>query len=423
MLTIDKIKQSFDKAARRLDTRNKNFRKQLQQALEADENRKKLKTEYDRLASEANKQAKEIGQLYKAGKTDLAGEAKQKASELKELQKELTEKLKQAEKQLQEILLDIPNIPNELVPEGTTEAHNQLIREGGSPPKLKKNIPHWDLAEKFDIIDFDAGNKITGAGFPVFKNKGAKLQRALINMFLREAEKNGYTEYVPPLMVNEASGLGTGQLPDKEGQMYEIKNDKLYMIPTAEVPLTNLYRGEITDDSRLPLKMCGYSACFRREAGSYGKEVRGLNRLHQFDKVEIVQITKAEKSYETLDEMVAQVEALIQKLELPYRIVRLCGGDLGFTSALTYDFEVWAAGQQKWLEVSSVSNFEDYQANRLKMRYKDKSEKTKKTPHTLNGSALALPRIIAALLENNFTGDAVKIPKALQDYTHFNEIP
>jgi seryl-tRNA synthetase len=422
MLSIEKFKYSLEEAATRLEVRNKDFRELLKKAVEADEERKKLKTEYDQTAAESNKNAKLIGELYKSGKAQEAGTIKQKAGELKARLKEISETLSQTESNLYKILLDIPNIPNELVPAGNTDADNQLIRNGGDMPKLKEAIPHWELAQKFDIIDFEAGNKISGAGFPVFKGQGAKLQRALINFFLSEAETGGYTEYVPPLMVNEASGLGTGQLPDKEGQMYEIKNDKLYMIPTAEVPLTNLYRNSIIPEEELPIKLCGYSACFRREAGSYGKDVRGLNRLHQFDKVEIVQITKPESSYAALDEMVERVEQLIKKLELPYRIVRLCGGDLGFTSALTYDFEVWAAGQERWLEVSSISNFEDFQSNRLKMRYKDQKEKTNKTPHTLNGSALALPRIIAALLENNFADDEIHIPDALQKFTHFKSI-
>ena len=319
-------------------------------------------------------------------------------------------------------MADIPNIPNILVPPGKSEENNELIRTGGETPDLSDKKAHWELAEKFDIIDFELGNKITGAGFPVYKGKGAKLQRALISFFLEEADKAGYTEIMPPLMINEASGFGTGQLPDKEGQMYQITEDKLYMIPTAEVPVTNIYRDVILKSNEFPIKMTAYSSCFRREAGSYGKDVRGLNRLHQFDKVEIVQIQHPDKSDETLDEMVNYVETLIQKLELPYRIVRLCGGDLGFTAALTYDFEVYSAGQDKWLEVSSVSNFESFQANRLKLRFKENGEKQTILAHTLNGSALALPRILAALLENNYSEKGIKIPEVLQKFTNFDVI-
>ncbi len=421
MLSVDKFKDNIEQIAQRLSIRNKDFKPLLEKAAEVDLERKKLKTFYDELAAESNKTAKAIGELYKTGQREAAELAKEKAAQQKSELKSLSEKLKASEEKLRNILLDIPNIPNPAVPSGKTDQDNLLIREGGKLKKLNNPTPHWELASKFDIIDFEAGNKITGAGFPVFKGKGAQLQRALINFFLAEASKEGYTEYVPPLMVNEASGLGTGQLPDKEGQMYEMKDDKLYMIPTAEVPLTNLYRDIILNEKELPKKLCGYSACFRREAGSYGKDVRGLNRLHQFDKIEIVQITNPKNSYETLEQMVAYVEKLVQKLELPYRIVRLCGGDLGFTSAMTYDFEVMAAGQNKWLEVSSVSNFEEFQANRLKLRCKD-AQKQSYIPHTLNGSALALPRIIAALMENNFDGKQIHIPKALIQYTGFETI-
>lgn len=421
MLSVDKFKDTIEKTAEKLRIRNKDFKELLVRATQADADRKRLKSRYDEIAAESNKTAKKIGELFKSGQREAAEAAKEKAAEFKTELKSLSDKLKASEEELRNILLDIPNIPNPLVPTGKTDQDNHLIREGGQMPKLKKIVPHWELATQFDIIDFEAGNKITGAGFPVFKGKGAQLQRALINFFLSEASLAGYTEYVPPLMVNEASGLGTGQLPDKEGQMYELKEDKLYMIPTAEVPLTNLYRDTILSESDLPQKLCGYSACFRREAGSYGKDVRGLNRLHQFDKVEIVQITHPDSSYSALDQMVAHVEKLVQKLELPYRIVRLCGGDLGFTSAMTYDFEVMAVGQNRWLEVSSVSNFEEFQSNRLKLRYKD-SEKHTKVPHTLNGSALALPRIIAALLENNFDGKKIHIPQILQKFTGFDVI-
>ncbi|MEA2043288.1 MAG: serine--tRNA ligase [Bacteroidota bacterium] len=422
MLFPDRIRNQTKELSELLTVRNKDFSELLKKAEEKDAERKQLKTEYDNIAAESNKTAKLIGQLYKEGKQQEAGQAKQKATDLKNDLKGLNEKLKTVKDELTELLLDIPNIPHPSVPAGKTDEDNELIRTGGPEIKDFEGKPHWDLAVDYDIIDFEAGNKITGAGFPVFKGKGAKLQRALINFFLREAEKEGYTEIVPPLMVNEASGLGTGQLPDKEGQMYEMKEDKLYMIPTAEVPLTNLYRDTIIKEDELPIKMCGYSACFRREAGSYGKDVRGLNRLHQFDKIEIVQIARPEMSYKTLDDMVSYVEGLLVKLELPYRIVRLCGGDLGFTSALTFDFEVWSAGQQKWLEVSSVSNFESFQANRLKLRYKGNDNKGTQIPHTLNGSALALPRIIAALLENNQTDTGITIPEVLREFTGFQKI-
>ncbi len=421
MLSVDKFKDQLEQTVKQLSVRNKDFSSLLQKAVDAENNRKQIKTKYDKLATVANQSAKIIGELYKSGKPKEAEAAKQKASEQKAELKELAEQLKQSQDDLRDILLEIPNIPNKLVPAGKTDQDNQLIRQSEQPEKLSNPVPHWELAKKFDIIDFEAGNKISGAGFPVFKGKGAQLQRALINFFLAEASKAGYTEYVPPLMVNEASGLGTGQLPDKEGQMYEMKNDKLYMIPTAEVPLTNLYRDTIVAEKDLPIKLCGYSPCFRREAGSYGKDVRGLNRLHQFDKVEIVQVTSPNSSYDTLDKMVEHVENLVKSLELPYRIVRLCGGDLGFTSAMTYDFEVMAMGQDKWLEVSSVSNFEDFQSNRLKLRCKT-SDKQTVMPHTLNGSALALPRIMASILENNFDGKVIHIPQVLHKYTGFTVI-
>ncbi len=422
MLTLTQIKEQPKEIIKRLSVRNKNFEDLINKAIEEDENRKSVQNELDTTLAKSNKIAKSIGLLFKEGKQEEANEAKQEAVKLKEEAKILNEKLNSTKEKLQKILSDIPNIPNKSVPAGKSEEDNKLIRTGGDTPNLSQKKAHWDLAEKFDIIDFELGNKITGAGFPVYKGKGAKLQRALISFFLEEADKEGYTEIMPPLMVNEASGFGTGQLPDKEGQMYEMKEDKLFMIPTAEVPLTNIYRDVILKSNDFPIKLTAYSSCFRREAGSYGKDVRGLNRLHQFDKVEIVQIQHPDKSYETLDNMVNYVETLIQKLELPYRIVRLCGGDLGFTSALTYDFEVYSAGQDKWLEVSSVSNFESFQANRLKLRFKEDGEKQTKLAHTLNGSALALPRILAALLENNYSEKGIKIPKVLQKFTNFDVI-
>jgi len=423
MLTIKQITDNKNEIIKLLAVRNFDFSELINQAIETDELRKKYQNEADSLLAESNKTAKEIGNLFKARKHAEANEAKKKTGELKEKIKEANAKLAEAKDTLGNILHQIPNIPNPLVPAGKTDQDNVLIREGGEMPKLPENKkPHWELTEKYNIIDFELGNKITGAGFPVYKGKGAKLQRALINFFLKEAEKAGYEEIMPPLMINEASGFGTGQLPDKEGQMYHMTEDNLYMIPTAEVPVTNIYRDVILNKEDFPIKMTAYSSCFRREAGSYGKDVRGLNRLHQFDKVEVVHIEDPEKSYETLDKMVAYVESLIQKLELPYRIVRLCGGDLGFTSAMTYDFEVYSAGQDKWLEVSSVSNFEAFQANRLKLRYREKGEKKTKLAHTLNGSALALPRIVATLLENNQTENGIKIPKALVEFTGFDII-
>jgi len=422
MLTLNQIRKNPEEVIKKLSVRNKDFSELINLALKTDDERKELKGKSDALLAESNKLAKSIGQLFKEGKQAEAGEAKSKAASLKEEVKTLTSKLSETEDKLLNILSEIPNIPHPSVPEGKTDVDNEEIRTGGEIPNLNKKVPHWELADKYDLIDFELGNKITGAGFPVYKGKGAKLQRALINFFLEEAEKAGFKEIMPPLVINEASGFGTGQLPDKEGQMYQITEDKLFLIPTAEVPVTNIFRDVILKENDFPVKLTAYSSCFRREAGSYGKDVRGLNRLHQFDKVEIVQIQHPDKSYETLDEMVAYVESLVQKLELPYRIVRLCGGDLGFTSALTYDFEVYSAGQDKWLEVSSVSNFESFQANRLKLRFKKESEKQTQLAHTLNGSALALPRIVAALLENNYTESGIKIPKVLQKFLNFDII-
>lgn len=422
MLTLNQIRNNPEELIKKLSVRNKNFSGLIHKAVELDDKRKEIQGKSDAVSEQANKLAKSIGQLFKEGKQTEANEAKQKAAYLKEETKKLLFKLNEVKKQLQIILFEIPNIPHNSVPAGKTDEDNIEIRKGGIVPKLAKKVPHWELADKYDLIDFELGNKITGAGFPVYKGKGAKLQRALIAFFLEEADKAGFTEIMPPLVINEASGFGTGQLPDKEGQMYQITEDKLFLIPTAEVPVTNIYRDIILKAEDFPIKLSAYSSCFRREAGSYGKDVRGLNRLHQFDKVEIVQIQHPEKSYETLDDMVAYVESLIQKLELPYKIVRLCGGDLGFTSALTFDFEVYSAGQDKWLEVSSVSNFESFQANRLKLRFKEQGEKQTQLAHTLNGSALALPRILASLLENNYTEEGIKIPKVLQKFVNFDII-
>ncbi len=390
--------------------------------IELDNQRRDIQKELDENLAEQNRNAKEIGSLMKQGKRDEAEPFKQQTALLKETSKILQEKLNTVEMALRERLWQVPNIPHHSVPEGRTAENNAVEREGGVVPKLHSNaLPHWDLAKQYDLIDFELGVKIAGAGFPVYKGKGAQLQRALINFFLEEARKEGYLEVEPPYLVNADSGYGTGQLPDKEGQMYHATADDLYLIPTAEVPVTNIFRDVILQEKDLPQKLTAYSACFRREAGSYGKDVRGLNRLHQFNKVEIVRIDTPEHSYQSLEEMVAYVERLIQKLELPYRILRLCGGDISFTSSLTFDFEVFSAAQQRWLEVSSISNFESYQANRLKCRYKRVDGKTELC-HTLNGSALALPRILAALLENNQNTDSIKIPKALVPYLDFDEI-
>jgi seryl-tRNA synthetase len=377
----------------------------------------------DQCKAEMNKISKEVGVLMREGKADEAQAAKNRTAELKDSIKQLDDDFARIDKEVFNLQVLLPNLPAEIVPEGRTPEDNLVVKSGGEIPVLpENNVPHWDLAKKYDIIDFELGVKITGAGFPVYKGKGARLQRALINFFLDEARNSGYLEIQPPYVVNEDSGFGTGQLPDKEGQMYHATLDNLYLIPTAEVPVTNIYRDVIVEAKELPIKNTAYSACFRREAGSYGKDVRGLNRLHQFDKVEIVQIAHPEGSYERLDEMVAHVTGLVEKLELPYRILRLCGGDMSFTSALTYDFEVFSAAQEKWLEVSSVSNFESFQANRLKLRYRDEATKKPVIAHTLNGSALALPRILAALLENNQTPEGIRIPKVLVPYCGFEMI-
>lgn len=375
------------------------------------------------LKAEMNQISKSVGELMRTGKKDEAEVAKAKTGELKEEIKQLDEAFAAIDEALFALQVQLPNIPNEIVPEGKHAEDNLNVKQAGEIPALGENkLPHWELASKYDLIDFELGVKLTGAGFPVYKGKGAQLQRALISFFLSEANKAGYLEIQPPLMVNEDSGFGTGQLPDKEGQMYHATEDNLYLIPTAEVPVTNLYRDVILDEKDLPIKNCAYSACFRREAGSYGKDVRGLNRLHQFDKVEIVQVAHPAQSYEILDQMVAHVEGLVQKLGLPYRILRLCGGDMSFTSALTYDFEVYSAAQERWLEVSSVSNFESFQANRLKLRYRNSETKKTEIAHTLNGSALALPRILASILENNQTADGIKVPEVLVPFCGFDFI-
>ena len=399
---------------------------QADQAIEAllqtDQQRRQTQTELDNVHAESNQISKQIGQLMQQGKIDEANQAKQQTSDLKTKSKALAEQLRQHEEALREQLYHLPNVPHPSVPDGHSAEENEVIYEYGQWPELGPDaLPHWDLIEKYDIVDFELGSKISGAGFPVYKGKGARLQRALINFFLDEALAAGYTEVQPPLLVNETSGYATGQLPDKEGQMYALEEGALYLIPTAEVPITNMYRDTILKQDKLPVMNVGYTACFRREAGSWGADVRGLNRLHQFDKVEIVQVHRPEHSYTALEEMALHVRQLLEKLELPHRVLKLCAGDLGFTSALTYDMEVYSAAQKRWLEVSSVSNFETYQANRLKLRYKDDKSRTQLL-HTLNGSALALPRIVAALLENNQESGGVNIPEVLIPYTGFDRI-
>jgi seryl-tRNA synthetase len=423
MLSLKYIQENKNEAIKALKIKNFDATEIIDKIIVLDEKRKASQLKLDDTLSEMNGLSKEIGMLLKSGKADEANAAKEKTGELKDSIAELTTIQNSTIQQLTDLLLQIPNIPHSSVPAGKGENENIIEKTCGDIPKLHDGaIPHWELAKKYNIIDFELGNKITGAGFPLYRGKGAILQRALINFFLDENRKAGYEEVIPPLVVNEASGYGTGQLPDKEGQMYYIPEDNLYLIPTAEVPVTNIYRDVILKEEDFPVKNTAYSACFRREAGSYGKDVRGLNRLHQFDKVEIVQLQHPEKSYEALEGMVAHVEGLIKKLELPYRLLRLCGGDTSFTAALTFDFEVFSAAQDKWLEVSSVSNFESYQANRLKLRYKGKDMKKPELAHTLNGSALALPRIVAALLENNQTPEGIRIPKALVPYTGFDLI-
>ncbi|MFV0537363.1 MAG: serine--tRNA ligase [Dysgonomonas sp.] len=422
MLTLKTISENPELVIEKLAKKHFDGKEIIEKVLEIDQTRKKTQTVLDAALSESNTLSKHIGQLMKEGKKDEAETAKNRVAEIKSDNKALEDTLRQAEQDLQDLLVLIPNLPSDEVPEGRVAEDNVVERSGGVIPDLGNDaLPHWDLAKKYDLIDFELGVKITGAGFPVYKGKGARLQRSLINFFLDKARDAGYLEVQPPYVVNAASGYGTGQLPDKEGQMYHATVDDLYLIPTAEVPVTNIYRDVILEEKDLPIKNTAYSACFRREAGSYGKDVRGLNRLHQFDKVEIVRIDKPEHSYESLKEMVAYVQTLVEELELPWRILRLCGGDMSFTSALTFDFEVYSTAQQRWLEVSSVSNFESYQANRLKCRYRDGDKKIQ-LAHTLNGSALALPRIVAALLENNQTENGIRIPKALVPYTGFEFI-
>ncbi len=423
MLTIKQIKEDKEAVVRKLAKKGFDAAAIIDEVLALDDKRKTAQQTLDNTLAEQNALAKEIGGLMKSGNKEEAEVRRARVAELKTIGKELDEEKTAAESALRNLLLTIPNLPADIVPEGKHAEDNLVVKMGGEMPKLAEGaVPHWDLAKTYDLIDFELGVKISGAGFPVYKGYGARLQRALINFFLDNAREAGFLEVQPPYVVNEDSGYGTGQLPDKEGQMYHATLDNLYLIPTAEVPVTNIYRDVILSEQELPIKNTAYSACFRREAGSYGKDVRGLNRLHQFDKVEIVCIDKPSRSYERLDEMVAYVETLVNKLELPFRILRLCGGDMSFTSALTYDFEVFSAAQERWLEVSSVSNFESYQANRLKCRYRD-SEAGVQLAHTLNGSALALPRIVAALLENNQTPEGIRIPEALVPYTGFSIIP
>ncbi|HNO70662.1 MAG TPA: serine--tRNA ligase [Bacteroidia bacterium] len=422
MLQLNYIREKSEDVISRLAIKNFDAKNLVQQVLTLDVDRRKIQTELDTLNSEANTLAKQIGDLFKAGKQAEANELKNKTVALKESVKKLEGLLYSIEEELNKVLVLLPNLPSAKVPKGKTPADNENIFSEGELPKLPATAkPHWELAQQYNLIDFELGVKLTGAGFPVYKGKGAKLQRALINYFLDQATSIGYLEIEPPILINEASGFGTGQLPDKEGQMYHVAGDNLFLIPTAEVPITNIYRDVILKAEELPVKNCGYTPCFRREAGSYGKDVRGLNRLHQFDKVEIVQIAHPEKSYDTLEEMKNYVGSLLKKLELPYRILKLCGGDMSFGSALTYDFETYSAAQQKWLEVSSVSNFETFQSNRSKIRFRDTNGKPQ-LAHTLNGSALALPRIVATMLENNQTEKGIRIPKVLVPYTGFEII-
>ena len=422
MLQVNYIRENRDHVVERLGIRNFKSIELVDEVIALDERRRQVQTESDAISASANAAARQIGELMRQGKREEADAAKAQSAGYKEQQKKMADELAAIEADLYSKLVQLPNLPHPSVPAGVGADDNEVVSEHGQRPDLhEKALPHWELAVNYDIIDFELGTKVTGAGFPVYKGKGARLQRALINFFLDQAEKAGYKEVQPPILINEASGFGTGQLPDKEGQMYHVGIDDLYLIPTAEVPVTNLYRDTIVKESDFPIKHTAYTPCFRREAGSYGAHVRGLNRLHQFDKVEVVQLVHPDKSYEVLDEMSAHVQSLLQALELPYRVLRLCGGDMGFTSALTYDMEVWSAAQQRWLEVSSVSNFETFQANRLKVRFKGEGGKTQ-LAHTLNGSALALPRILAAILENNQTEKGIKIPAVLVPYTGFEWI-
>jgi len=424
MLQVPFIRDHQELIVNRLKKRNIDASKMIANVIEFDEERRQIQTELDNTLAESNTLSKEIGLLYKTGNIDEANLIKEKTVELKVKSKHLTERLNTTSEGLKELLYMIPNVPNEIVPSGNTEEDNEIVFQGGSSPELSKNaLPHWDLAKKYDIIDFELGNKIAGAGFPVYKDKGARLQRALINYFLDKNVAAGYKEVQVPHLVNEESGYGTGQLPDKEGQMYHVNSngDNLYLIPTAEVPATNLFRDDLLFEKDLPKAITAYTPCFRREAGSYGAHVRGLNRLHQFDKVEILRIEHPETSYQALDAMVSHIKDILEDLKLPYRILKLCGGDLGFTSALTYDFEVFSTAQGRWLEVSSVSNFETFQANRLKLRFKNSKGKSE-LAHTLNGSSLALPRILAGILENYQVDEGVKIPDVLIPYTGFSMI-
>lgn len=416
MLQLQVLRQDPDKVKQKLGIKHFAETGLVDEIIALDDQRKKLQLEFDTTQSRINAASKEIGQLMAKGNKEEAEKRKAEVATLKTSLQPVSERLDQSEKQLQELLVKLPNLPSDKVPGGRTAEDNVVIREGGQKPELPKDaVPHWDLIKRYDIVDFETGAKITGSGFPLYKGLGAKLQRSLIQYFLDFNVAAGYTEYLPPFMVNEASAYGTGQLPDKEGQMYHMQEDNFFLIPTSEVPVTNIYRDEILKEADLPVKMTAYSPCFRREAGSFGKDVRGLNRVHQFDKVEIVQLVHPQKSYEVHEEMVAHVEKLLQTLELPYRILNLCGGDMSFTSALTFDFEVYSAAQQRWLEVSSVSNFESYQTNRMKIRFKDGNGKTQLL-HSLNGSSLALPRIVACLLENNQSPEGIKIPAVLQSY-------
>lgn len=422
MLTLKQITDDKEGVIRKLSRKLFDGRETIEKVIALNDTRKNAQARLDNNLAEINKISKSIGLLMKDGKKDEAEEAKNNVARFKEANKQFELEMKQAEQDITALLSTVPNIPNDAVPDGKDANDNVVEKMGGNKVELSADaIPHWELAKKYNLIDFDLGVKITGAGFPVYIGQGARLQRALIDFFLDEARKSGYTEIMPPTVVNAASGFGTGQLPDKEGQMYHAEVDDLYLIPTAEVPVTNIYRDVILDEKQLPIMNCAYTQCFRREAGSYGKDVRGLNRLHEFSKVELVRIDTPEHSYESLNEMLAHVEGLVQKLELPYRILRLCGGDMSFTSSICFDFEVYSEAQKRWLEVSSVSNFESYQANRLHCRYRNADKKIQLC-HTLNGSALALPRIVAALLENNQTAEGIKIPKALQPYTGFDMI-
>lgn len=421
MLLIHDIRNNKEAIIDRLSKRSVDYSELITQALQLDDQRKEVQVKLDNTLAESNQLSKSIGQLFAQKKIEEANALKEKTAGLKTLSNQLNEEYKQISTNLAEVLYQLPNVPSEAVPNGKNENDNTIIKTVGKKPTLTQNLPHWELCEKYNLIDFELGVKITGAGFPVYRGKGARLQRALINWFLDQARDAGYEEVQPPILVNETSGIGTGQLPDKEGQMYHMPTDNLYAIPTAEVPITNMYRDVILKEEDFPIKNCGHTPCFRREAGSYGKDVRGLNRLHQFDKVEIVQVQHPDHSYDTLEEMSAYVQGLLQALGLHYRVLLLCGGDTGFASAMTYDMEVWSAAQERWLEVSSVSNFETFQANRLKLRYKNATGKSQ-LAHTLNGSALALPRIVASILENNQTPEGIIIPEVLRPYCGFDVI-